>query len=1048
MRSIIAFFYRQHLFGNLITVLLFLVGIYSVFAIRKDLFPKVEFDITVITAIFPGASPEQVEKLIVNPIEQSLKEVDGLKKVQSQAIDSRAVITVTLDPDARNPEKTNDDIQRAVDKIEDYPEDAEKPIVLAVESSQTPVIELSITSEVLSELELREYTKYIADQLSLVNGVAKVTKNAWRRRELQILVDQSRLAQRDISLSQVIDSIRSQNLQMPAGDMTLTSGREKAVKTDGEFRGVEDLMSLSVKANFDGGGTKLSDIASVKEGLEKPTNLTRTNGIEAFKLTILKKEKADALKTVEKVRARVAELERSAPVGVKMVFVNNFTYYLKNRISTLSGNMIMGICLVFMILALFFPWKVASVVAIGIPFSMLSAIILIQYFGLSINLISLIGLIIVSGMLVDDIVVVVENVYRRLERGENSEAAIIDGTTEMIPAVTASVLTTVAAFGPMLFMTGIFGKFVFQIPLLVILPLMISLFEAFLIAPGHLRSFLGASLDSVYQKSKEQVKETKSRAKELKVHWYDRILPHYRKFIALLIERRYVTISAFFVFFVITAVISSQMRFILFPPDGIYTFFVRVDGEPGATLEEMSDLLKPIEEEIRKLPADELADYTTQIGIQQNDPNDPLTKRASHYAQIRVNLTPEQERTRTVKEVVDDLRERTKTPVGVKKLNFQIAQGGPPQGRPISINIYGEDFKILRALGTDVKKVLSEVPGVQDIEDSEVIGKREVTVRPDRQKISQVNLTVQEIATTVRAAFAGVVASSSRTLDEEIDLRVQLKPVRAESAVQLESIQIGNREGKLIPLNKIAEFTEEDSRLLIQHEKYKRIFNVSAQVDLNTTTALKATKEAQEKLKELLKDHPQYEISFGGENEDTAESFQSLGRAFIGAFLLIFMILVLTFQSFLQPILVLFALPFGFIGTIYALLLHGRPLSFMSMLGIIALAGVIVNNTIVYIDYFNQRRREGWALKEALLDAAVTRLRPIVLTSLTTVLGLLPTAYGIGGSDGFVQALALALGWGLLIGSVLTVLLFPAVLHIVEDIQVKAASLLKQKAGT
>lgn len=1039
MRSIIAFFYRQHLFGNLITVLLILIGIYSVFTIRKDLFPKVEFDITVITAVFPGASPEQVEKLIVNPIEQSLKEVDGLKKVQSQAIDSRAVITVTLDPDARNTEKTNDDIQRAVDQVEDYPEDAEKPIVLAVESSQTPVIELAITSEALSELQLRDYTKYLADQLSLVNGVAKVSKNAWRRREMQILVDQSRLAQRDISLSQVIDSIRSQNLQLPAGDMTLTSGREKAVKTDGEFRGVEDLMSLSVKANFDGGGTRLSDIANVKEGLEKPSSLTRTNGIEAFKLTILKKEKSDALKTVEAVRRRVAELERTAPEGLKLVFVNDFTYYLKNRISTLSGNMIMGICLVFVILALFFPWKIALVVAIGIPFSMLATITLIQYFGLSINLISLIGLIIVSGMLVDDVVVVVENVYRRLEGGENSETAIIDGTTEMIPAVTASVLTTVAAFGPMLFMSGIFGKFVFQIPLMVILPLGISLFEAFLIAPGHLRSYMGSSLDSVYQSSKGQ-------AKEMKEHWYDRMLPHYRKMISFLIERRYLTLSVFFVFFVLTAVISSQMRFVLFPPDGIYTFFVRVDGEPGATLEEMSALLKPIEEEIRKLPQEELADYTTQIGIQQNDPNDPLTKRASHYAQIRVNLTPEQERVRKVREVVDDLRERTKTPDGVKKLNFQVAQGGPPQGRPISINIYGEDFKTLKALGAEVKKVLASVPGVQDIEDSEVIGKREVTVRPERHKISQVNLTVQDIATTVRAAFAGVVASSSRTLDEEIDLRVQLKPVRAESQVQLELIQIGNREGKLIPLNKIAEFSEEDSRLLIQHEKYKRIFNVSAQVDLNTTTAIKATKEAQEKLKGLLENYPQYEISYGGENEDTAESFGSLGRAFVVAFLLIFMILVLTFQSFLQPVLVLFALPFGFIGVIYALLLHGRPLSFMSMLGIIALAGVIVNNTIVYIDYFNQRRKEGGPLKEILLDAAVTRLRPIVLTSITTVLGLLPTAYGIGGSDGFVQALALSLGWGLMIGSALTVLLFPSILHIVEDLQVKIAGFLKRRA--
>lgn len=449
----------------------------------------------------------------------------------------------------------------------------------------------------------------------------------------------------------------------------------------------------------------------------------------------------------------------------------------------------------------------------------------------------------------------------------------------------------------------------------------------------------------------------------------------------------------------------------------------------------MSGLLAQIEPEIAKLPDSELVDYTSMVGIQQEDPSDPLTKRASHYGQILVNLTPEGTRERTVDTIVAELRERIKPPPGATKLTFSIAQGGPPQGRPISINIYGEDFASLRTIANSVKETMKTVPGVQDIEDSEVIGKKEVTVRPIPHLVSQAGLSNSEIATTVRAAFAGIVASSSRTLDEEIDIRVQIKPPQKNADQQLKDLKVGTLQGDLVPLSKIAEFQEADSRLIIQHEKYKRILNVSASVDLEKTTAIAATKVLQEKLKDVLKDHPTYEISFAGENEDTAESMQSLLRAFAVAAMLIFMILVLTFQSFLQPILVLIALPLGFIGVVFALLIHGKPLSFMSMLGIIALAGVIVNNAIVYIDFFNTRIKQGLEIDDALVDAASTRLRPIILTSLTTVLGLFPTAYGIGGSDGFVATLALALGWGLLFGSVLTVLVFPAILRIVADMQ-------------
>lgn len=1027
MKSIIRFFYHQHLFGNLLTVLIFVAGLYSIYSIRKDMFPQVNFDITVITSIYPGATPDQIEKLVLNPIEEVLKEVDGIKKVQSQALDNRAVLTVVLDPDARDPKKTHEDIQRVVDQVEDYPKEAEKPIVMSINSAQSPIIEVSLTSDTLPELELRDIALNVSNELSNTDGVAKVSKDGWRKKEIQILVDQNKLSKNDVSLTQMNQSLAFQNFQMPAGDLVLPSGEEISIKTDGEFKSLKEIENFYIRRNFEGLGVQIQDLANVRLSLEKPSLLYRTNGQSAFKLTIIKKENADALKTVEAVRKKMDQLSKKFPKDVEYYFINDFTFYLKSRLSTLSGNMVLGIVLVCLILALFLPFRVAIVVALGIPISMLSGIMLIQHLGFSLNLVSLIGLIIVSGMLVDDAIVVTENIYRRLELGDNSETAIIEGASEMVAPVFASVLTTVAAFSPMLFMSGIFGKFIFEIPVMVILPLVFSLFEAFLIAPGHILTIVGSS---VLKKSTLDLKENSKKA-----HWYDGVLVKYRNIIYWTLDNRYKTFGAFIGLLILTGVATTQMKFILFPPEGIYTFFVRVDAEPGTPLVQTNELLKKIEPEIAQLSAEELVDYTTMVGIQQEDPSDPFTKRGTHYAQIIVNLTPEEKRKRSVEEIVKNLKETIRKPQRVEKINFSIAQGGPPQGKPVSINIYGEDFVELKKIGTEIKNIMKGISGIIDVEDSEVIGKKEVKVIPQNKQLAELGVSGQELGATLRATFAGLVPTTQRNLNEEIDIRIQIKPSLVDEKTQLKNIKVGNFQGDLVPLTKLALFQEGDSQSIIRHEKYKRIFNVSAQLDLEKLTATSAAKILEDRLKPLQEKYPQYEISFAGENEDTEESMKSLVKSFGVAAVLIFFILILTFKSFLQPLLVLIALPLGFMGVVFALLVHGRPLSFMAMLGIIALAGVIVNNSIVYIDYFNIKRKEDISLKQALVDAASTRLRPIILTSLTTVLGLLPTAYGIGGSDGFVMGLALALGWGLMIGSTLTVLVFPSILHIVEDVQ-------------
>ncbi|MEK6627317.1 MAG: efflux RND transporter permease subunit [Bdellovibrionota bacterium] len=1026
MRSIIKFFLNQSMFSNLATVIVLLVGTISLFTIRKDLFPQVSFDTTIVTTIYPGASPEQVEKLITNPIEQALREVDGIKKVQSNSIDGRSAVIVILDPNSRNIDKTNQDIQSAINRVQDLPDDAQDPVVTVLESGQSPVIELAFYSDNFSEVELRELSRKYADDISLLTGVAKVTKNAWRRIEWVVSVDQKKLTAAHLSLTDVVQSLKTQNIQLPAGDLVVKNGTEIAVKTDGEVKNKTDIENVYIRSNFEGYGIRIKDIATVELKLEKPSVLYRSNGKQSFSMIISKKSKADALKVVDEIRKYMTTVEARLPAGVSYILYNDFTVYLSNRLSILGGNMIIGLILVLGILAFFFPLRVAFVVALGIPFSMLGAILLLEKIGFSINLVSLIGLIIVSGMLVDDAIVVVENIFRRYEDGEDLDTAIFEGTVEVIPAVTASVLTTVAAFSPMLFMSGIFGKFIFEIPIMVIVPLLISLFEAFIIAPAHFKDLVGGKAHDVLSKIKQD---------ETKVHWYTRFLPHYERLIAWTVDNKYKTLGFFGALIMVTGLAATKMNFILFPPDGIYTFFLRLDGKPGATIHDMKKIVEKIEPYIAKLDKAELQDFIVSIGLQQNDPNDPLTKRAPHYVQFRINLTPEGTRKRKVDEVVEDLRAHIPEKIdGIEKIKFEIAKGGPPQGRPISINVLGDDFEVLRKISAEIKEMLATIEGVIDIEDSEVVGKKEIKVIPNRQSLSNVGLSTTDVAQTIRAAFAGLEASSIRTIDEEINVRVKLKEEVVDQERQLNNIFISNRSGGLVPLDRLATYEESSSRLIVQHEKFQRLLNVSAQVDLTKITAIKATEKFARSLEGINKKYPNYKLILGGESEDTEESMKSLFRSFGYAFLLIFTILILTFGNLIQPLLVVFAIPLGFVGTVWALILHGKPLSFMAMLGIIALAGVIVNNAIVYIAFFNSLKSK-MPLRQALISAATTRLRPIILTSLTTVLGLMPTAYGIGGSDGFVKSLALALGWGLALGSLLTVVVFPALLAIVESWQ-------------
>ncbi len=1043
MTGIVRFFAKEHLLGNLLTFVLLLFGIASLILIRREIWPSVDFDTTTVVTSIPGASPSQVENLIVNPIEEALREVEGIKKVFSTATEGTAVVVVQLDPNARDNVKTNRDLRSAVDSITTLPSAASDPLVKEANTSMRPVIELAISGGGNERLT-RQVAKNYYEKLTLLKGVGKVTKSGYLDKEIHINTNPARLAKNEVSLIDIVNAIKANNITLPSGHAYNEQNNQILLKTESELKTLAEIENTVIKANFSGFSTKIKDVATVKETFADPSILYKTNGQKSINLLVLKKSNADALKLVERLTKEVQSWGAQLPDGITVGFTNDFSQYLKIRLNTLSSNLLIGLLLVIIVLTLFLPWQVTLVVSLGLPIALLSAVCAIFLMGSTINLISLIGLIIVLGMLVDDAIVVSENIWRHVESGLPMQQAVVTGTMEVFGPVLASVLTTVCAFAPMLFMTGIFGKFIYEIPQMVIIALFFSLFEAFIIMPAHFVSWVGPSIKRKKQAPKLPTPSTR---------WYDKYVLKYNRYVRWTLSKRYQMLGVILTLFVgIGVLLKVTGRFILFPSEGERFFFVQVEGPKGMSLEQMSEKLKPIEKTINNLPASELKDFVSIIGLVRQHPNDPQTRRGSNYANIRVTLTPKHTRQRSVREISEEVRKKIGLPEGLVKINVDFAKEGPPQGRALSINILGKDFKTLTEISEKISVELLKIEGVTDLRDSYIRGKDEWQVLPRSKDVVASGLSSSLIAQTLRASFAGLTASTIRDFDEEIDILVKQVQLKGPILEQLKTVKVGNSKGNLISLSSVADFKKSPTMSAISHINFKRVVNISGDVDTKKTTANATIKLVAPQIKNILKNYPNYEIKYSGESEDTQESMQSLGYAFIVAATLIFCLLIVTFKSFVQPVLILTSVPLGFMGVSVAMAVHNRPFSFMALLGVIALAGVIVNNSIVMIDFVNKLRARGGSRDESIIEAATTRLRPIVLTTTTTVCGLLPTAYGgflykifgVGGDDPFIVPLALSLGWGLAFGSILTGLFFPSFIAIADDVKSGARRLVSR----
>jgi multidrug efflux pump subunit AcrB len=1030
--KIAEFSIKNSLLVNLISLLIIFVGIFSVFHLKKEAFPPVDYDIVTITTAYPGAPTEDVEKLVTIPIEKEVKGISGIKEIESTSEEGQSVIAITIDPKTSDKNQVVDDIERAVDRIRNLPEGVrEEPVVLELRSKEIPVLEISISGDV-SETDRRRYAETLEEQILNINGVADVNRMGWREPEFHIHVDPQKMRDFHVSLNEIMAALQSRNVTLPGGHLT-TDKEEFNIRTTGEFTTVEEINNVIIRANDAGNWLRIKDVASVSKGFEDLERIARTNGKRTLGMVVIKNEAADIIDVVDKVNVVLDQFRKTVPESISVTTANDISYYVKRRLGVLKNNGLIGFFLVCAILFFFLDPIPALTTALGIPIALFISFFVMMGAGISINLVSMLGLIIVLGMLVDDGIIVSENVFRYVEEGMDPKDAAIRGTTEVVAPVTATILTTFAAFAPLLFIPDIIGKFIREIPLVVILTLAASLVEAFIILPAHLADFI--------RKGKYHKEKTKRIPLRKKI--FNKINHHYLRIMRSALSHRYLVMGLLIVFCagtVFFAVKIYKMKVILFSGEGIEEFYIRAEAQKGTPLEQMEELIKPIEDLVATLPDDELESYRSFIGSISNEMGfDPDAKNGSHLAQVTVYLTPLQERERTPAEIKESLRSRLNEIKGLEKVYFYSPKEGPPQGRAIEVGVKGDNFAVLNEIADKIVNYLKDVEGVSDVATNYEYGKKDLRIVVDEEKAKKYYLTIEDIASTVRYAFKGGVATTvkQKKAEDEVDVLVRFPEEERDSMKAFDKILISNKQGYLIPLKSVATIKQTEGLYAISHLDGVRTVWVTGDVDGEKATSFSVNLDLKKKFRSVPKDYSGYSLNFSGEYEEQKETQENLLFAFFVVMFLIFIILTAIFGSLIQPFIVMTAIPFGYLGVVIAFMAHGRPLSFFALMGMVGLTGIVVNDSVVLVDFINKLRKAGNDRRESLIEAGRKRLRPVLMTTITTIGGLVSVAYGIGGGDPFLKPLGLAIAWGLFFASGLTLVVIPCIYAIFDDITAK-----------
>jgi len=973
-----------------------------------------------ITTAYPGASPEDVELNVTNKIEKELKEVTGIKRYQSWSQENVSTIHIALDPD-EDEEDVEREVREAVSRVNDLPREVEEsPLVTELGTTSIPMIEVGLAGD-LPYRELREIARRFEKKLENVEGVARVTRFGYRAREVRIAVSPDKLVDQEVSLIEIIDAISSRNVRGTGGSLESYTS-ERNIVTLAQFREPLEVRDAIVRKTFDGPPIRVKDLAVISDDFEDEKVRSRLNGQAAISFIAYKKKSADIIRAVEAIHTLVEQEQQYLPEGVEMLISNDESKLVKGRFEIVMKNGLIGLALVMLVLATFLNLRIAFWVALGIPVAILGVIFLLPVFDSFLDTVTMTAMVLVIGIIVDDAIIVAENIYSFHERGLSPVDAAVKGVSTVFKPVLTTICTTIVVFSPLFVFPGMLGDFVRFIPLVVTLALLISLVECTLALPAHLVPGLRATPGSNGATGKVSLRQ----------RGFAGLRRVYRRFITWLLRLRYLLVVVFAGVLAYALIFAYQsMDFVMFPSSTAERFVVNMRTPVGMSLQATSDRAEAVEAIVTSLGDAELDSFVTRIGTF----GDVGSSEQENHAAIFVTLTPFSQRDRTADDIVESLRQQTSALEGFDKITYIIDAGGPPVGRPIFVRVIGTDDKQRAQLADAVEAFLNSLEGTRDIDRNDREGKRQLEIKLDYLQLARVGISAADVARNVRIAYDGDVVTSVRYGDEDVDFRVIFSEQVRKDPDFLKQLVLPNQGGRLTRLGQVAEFKNSPGPSTFSHFKGVRAITVSGDIDQNVTTALKVSDAVREHFN-IDRDYPGMRIVIGGEAEESARSLEELYVTLSIAAVGVYFLLILLFNSLWQPILVMMAIPFGLVGVIVGFAVHDVPLGFLAATGIIGMVGVVVNDSLVLVNHVNDLRQQfpEQSFRSIVADGSADRLRAILLTTVSTVAGLMPLAYGLGGADPYMGPMALALGWGLLFATPLTLVLVPCAFMVGHDV--------------
>ncbi|HET8817851.1 MAG TPA: efflux RND transporter permease subunit [Pseudidiomarina sp.] len=1017
----IAWWANNRVAANLLMAIIIVSGILAIGQVRKQMFPEIELNIISVQVPFPGAAPQEVEQGVIVRIEDAIEDVDGIERLSSTAREGLGTLTIEVEP-GYDVQVVMDEVKMLIDGIPALPEQIESPNIYRIRP-QRQVIWLSIYGAA-DEFMQKELAKSIRDDLKQISGITKVEVVGARNYEISIEISEADLQRYNLTFSQVVQAVRGTSIDVaggsirtPNGDILLRANNQAYV--GGEF---EKIVLIN---NPDGTRLTLADIATVKDGFVENRRFTKFDGDNATFVRVDSVGDQNDLATAAAVKSYVERKQKELPPDIKLAHWGDSSYYLQGRLDLMIDNLIFGGILVFVMLSLFLQLRLAFWVMIGIPLCFLGTIAMmpLPMIDISINMISLFGFILVLGIVVDDAIVIGESAYTEIEKYGQTTDNVVRGAKRVAMPATFGVLTTMVAFVPMLMVEGGMGGIWESIAWVVIIALAFSLVESKLILPAHIAAMKyskgGGEKLNAFQRGRNKISDS------LKVF----VTNYYSPFLKKCLHFRYTTLATFLALCILTIGLISGgvVRWVFFP--NIPSDFVRsnLEMQPGSSeeatiraLQELENALYRVNDEIRENEGEGVVRHATMF------------LNGTSGGQLLVELKKGEDREIDGFAIVNEWRLETPEIAGVKNLNFEGSIGGGG-GFDVEFQLTGDDLNELSAAAKELKEKMAEFAGVFDIEDTFGEGNDEIILEL-KPLATAMGITLSELATQVRYAFYGAEAQRIQRNDEEVRVMVRYPELERQSIGNLESMKVRGSDGSLIPFTELATIRFAEGYATINRINRERSVTVRARVDKDTVEPFEIVRQVRANvIQPIIDQYPSVGFKLEGASQDEAEATSSLAIGFMLALFAIYALMAVPLRSYSQPLIIMSVIPFGMIGAVVGHWILGMPISILSLFGIIALAGVVVNDSLVMVDYVNQARAEGTPLRKAVAEAGAVRFRAILLTSLTTFFGLVPIVMETSLQAKIVIPMAISLAFGILFATVITLILIPCLYLIMDD---------------